>query len=115
MYYNVRLNNFKNNSYSEFTDFFEGDLIWGDQYVDVLAAPLVPALTQTNNINKSWLAPAAEGPVFNTPINAFLPIAHFNLRSLDGTNGFIIHGNYGGQKVGSSVSDIGDFNGDGFR
>ena len=114
MYYNVRLNNFKTGSHSEFTDFFEGDLIWGAQYVDVLAAPQIPALTQANNIDKSWLAPAAEGPVFNTPIDAFLPIAHFNLRSLDGTNGFIIHGNYGGQKVGSTVSDIGDFNGDGF-
>ena len=28
MYYNVRLNNFKNNSYWEFSDFFAGDLIW---------------------------------------------------------------------------------------
>ncbi len=40
--------------------------------------------------------------------------ASLNLSSLDGSNGFVINGINRGDRSGSSVSNAGDFNGDGF-
>ncbi|MEA5625272.1 beta strand repeat-containing protein [Nostoc sp. UHCC 0251] len=40
--------------------------------------------------------------------------ANLNLSSLDGSNGFVINGINRGDRLGSSVSNAGDFNGDGF-
>jgi hypothetical protein len=40
--------------------------------------------------------------------------AHFNMSSLDGSNGFAIQGEAGDDQAGSSVSSAGDVNGDGF-
>ncbi len=38
----------------------------------------------------------------------------FDLSTLDGSNGFVINGITGNQRLGNSVSDAGDINGDGF-
>lgn len=40
--------------------------------------------------------------------------ASVDINSLDGTNGFAINGAASGDRSGSTVSDVGDFNGDGF-
>jgi len=40
--------------------------------------------------------------------------ASFNVATLDGSNGFIIDGSFSGTRLGSSVSNAGDVNGDGF-
>lgn len=76
----------------------------GDVNGDGIGDILIGELGNTATSNESYVVFGS-----STPFSASL-----NLSSLDGSNGFVIHGITTGDRSGYSVSSAGDINGDGF-